>query len=286
MRVPVGQLVFDVDVSGPEGGDPVLLLHGFPQSRHAWDGVLPRLHAAGLRTVVPDQRGYSAGARPAGGPDDYALPLLAGDALRILDALGIRSAHVVGHDWGAVVAWYLGAHHFDRVRTLTAVSFPHPQSYWHALRHDPEQRELSRYIGYFVSPDSTAGMLADGAAQLRSLFAGAVAPEQVDRYVDLHTRPGVLDAALNWYRSGSLLAEHEGFPAVPVPTTYVSSDGDMAASRAAVEGTARYVTGPYHFVILAGVSHWQPEEAPERVAEEILRRAGTPPHGVSLHAWG
>ncbi|NEB40845.1 alpha/beta hydrolase [Streptomyces sp. SID14515] len=271
MRVSVGGLVFDVEVSGPEDGDPVLLLHGFPQSRHAWDQVVPALHSAGLRTIAPDQRGYSDGARPTG-PDAYALPLLAADATGILDALGVGSAHVVGHDWGAVVAWCLAARHSARVRTLTAVSFPHPEAYWYALRNDPEQRERSRYLAYFASPESTAGMLAHDAAQLRSLFGNQVAPEQVKRYLDLHTRPGVLDATLNWYRSGSLLAEHEGFGSVGVPTTYVWSDEDRAASRVAVDRTAEHVTGPYRSVSLEGIGHWQPEQAPDRIAAEVVRQ--------------
>lgn len=271
MRVAAGDLVFDVEVSGPDDGDPVLLLHGFPQNRHAWDRVVPALNAAGCRTIAPDQRGYSDGARPLGA-DSYALPLLAGDALGILDALGIESAHVVGHDWGSAVAWHLAARHAERVRTLTAVSFPHLEAYWYALRHDPEQRRLSQYLAYFVSPESTAGLLADEAAQLRSLFGDAVDPVQVRHYLDLHTRPGVLDATLNWYRSGSLLAEHEGLGPVTVPTTYIWSDGDLAASRTAVDRTALHVTGPYRFVLLPGITHWQPEQAPERVTAEILRR--------------
>ncbi|GHC50246.1 alpha/beta fold hydrolase [Streptomyces cinnamoneus] len=274
MRIPVGGLVFDVEVSGPADGEPVLLLHGFPQNRHAWDRIVPALHAAGLRTIAPDQRGYCDGARPTD-VDAYALPQLAGDALGILDALGLESAHVVGHDWGSVVAWYLAARHSDRVRTLTAVSFPHLEAFWYALRNDPEQRRRSGYLAYFASPESTAGLLADDAEPLRSLF-DAVDPDHVKHYLDLHTRPGVLDATLNWYRSGSLLAEHEGLGQVPVPTTYIWSDGDMAASRVAVDRTAEHVTGPYRFVLLEGVSHWQPEQAPQRVAEEVLRRVTGP----------
>ncbi|MFI8389875.1 alpha/beta fold hydrolase [Streptomyces sp. NPDC085540] len=271
MRVSVGELKFDVDVSGPEDGEPVLLLHGFPQSRRAWDRIVPALHEAGLRTIAPDQRGYSDGARPAGA-DCYALPLLAADAVGILDGLGIEEAHVVGHDWGSVVAWYLAARHSDRVRTLTAVSFPHLQAYWDALREDPKQRQLSRYLAYFVSPESTEELLADDAAQIRALFGDAVDPAQVRHYLDLHTRPGVLDAALNWYRSGSLLAEDQGLDPVAVPTTYIWSDVDMAAGRYAVDRTAAYVTGPYRFVLLEGITHWQPEQAPQSVAREILAR--------------
>lgn len=271
MRVSVGELKFDVDVSGPEDGEPVLLLHGFPQSRRAWDLIVPALHAAGLRTIAPDQRGYSDGARPLG-VDSYALPLLAADAVGILDALGIEKAHVVGHDWGSAVSWYLAARHADRVLTLTAVSFPHLQAYWDALREDPQQRQLSQYLAFFVSPESTDALLADGAEPIRSLFGDAVDPAQVRHYLDLHTRPGVLDATLNWYRSGSLLAEHEGLGPVAVPTTYIWSDQDMAAGRYAVDRTAAYVTGPYRFVLLEGVTHWQPEQAPKDVTREILAR--------------
>ncbi|MFJ9691434.1 alpha/beta fold hydrolase [Kitasatospora sp. NPDC101183] len=273
MQVPVGEFLFDVDVSGPDDGEPVLLLHGFPQSRHCWHAIAPELNRAGLRTIAPDQRGYSAGARPTGA-QSYALPLLGGDAVGILDALGVEDAHVVGHDWGAVVAWYLAAEHPSRVRTLTALSVPHLEAYWWALRNDPVQRQLSQYIAFFVTEESTAALLADDAAMLRTLFGPAVAPEQVERYLALHAQPGVLDATLNWYRSGSLLDSSERLRPVSAPTTLISSDGDGAASRTAVEKAADHVTGPYRLVTLEGVSHFQPEEAPERVTDEILARVG------------
>ncbi|MCG6495243.1 alpha/beta fold hydrolase [Kitasatospora sp. A2-31] len=273
MQVPVGEFRFDVEVSGPEDGEPVLLLHGFPQNRHSWDAIVPELNRAGLRTIAPDQRGYSPGARPAGA-DSYALPLLGADAVGVLDALGVESAHVVGHDWGAVVAWYLAAENPSRVRTLTAMSMPHLEAYWWALRNDPVQRQLSQYIAFFTDEASTAALLADDAAMLRSLFGPSVAQDQVERYLALHTQPGVLDATLNWYRSGSLLDSSERLGMVSAPTTLISSDWDRAASRKAVEKAGDHVSGPYRLVTLEGVSHWQPEEAPERITAEILERVG------------
>src|SRR3954469_22638266 len=121
MEIKARGLTFDVYEGGPDDGEPVLLLHGFPQDHREYDLLLPRLHAAGLRTYVLDQRGYSPGARPAE-VQAYRITEPVADAVAVLDALGIEKAHVIGHDWGAVVAWMLAGLHPDRLRTLTAVS--------------------------------------------------------------------------------------------------------------------------------------------------------------------
>src|SRR6266536_4294082 len=118
---------FTVDVGGPVDGPAVVLLHGFPQNRSMWTGVTPALHAAGLRTVAPDQRGYSPEVRPSD-VDAYRVAELAGDVLSIMDSHGIGWAHLVGHDWGAIVGWWLAARHPARVRAYTAVSIPHPRA--------------------------------------------------------------------------------------------------------------------------------------------------------------
>src|SRR3978361_580686 len=127
-----GDLVFDVRDSGPADGAPVVLLHGFPQNSSAFDRLSPVLHSAGLRTLAPDQRGYSPGARPRG-RSAYAPPEVGDDLLALLAAPGLQSAHLVGHDWGGVAAWALAAWHPWRVRTLTAVSVPHPAAMAQAL---------------------------------------------------------------------------------------------------------------------------------------------------------
>ena len=113
-------LTFDVVDGGPQDGEAVVLLHGFPQDSTAWNQVSPALHQAGLRTLAVDQRGYSPMARPRG-RRRYTLRETTDDVLALLDAAGLDKAHVVGHDWGGMVAWALGAWHPDRVRTLTAL---------------------------------------------------------------------------------------------------------------------------------------------------------------------
>lgn len=168
-----GGLTFDLRVGGPADGDPVVLLHGFPQNAAEWDGVTARLNAAGYRTYAPDQRGYSPSARPDG-VDAYALDHLVADVLSLLDHLGLASAHVVGHDWGAIVAWHLTARHPDRVRTLTALSVGHPRAFVTALRSDPDQRKKSSYIYFFRRRwIAERVLLAFNARTLRGVFAGS-----------------------------------------------------------------------------------------------------------------
>ncbi len=105
-----GDLTFELDDAGPLGGETVVLLHGFPTDRTSWHRMAPLLHAAGLRTLAPDQRGYSPGARPPGRAA-YRLEELLADVLALLDAAGVERAHVVGHDWGGAVAWLLAGNH-------------------------------------------------------------------------------------------------------------------------------------------------------------------------------
>src|SRR5688572_5632939 len=118
IQLAVGDETFDARVAGPEDGDVVLHLHGFPQTSWSWRAQLDALGAAGYRAVAPDQRGYSAGARPAD-VERYAIPNLVADVLGIADALGAERFHLVGHDWGAAVAWQVAGRHQARLRSLT-----------------------------------------------------------------------------------------------------------------------------------------------------------------------
>ena len=276
LRTDVGDLTFDVRVDGPDDGRPVLLLHGFPETSASWARVTPLLAEAGLRTYAPDQLGYSPGARPEE-PDAYALTNLTQVTADLMTALEVPVADVVGHDWGANVAWALAAWHPDRVRTLTAVSVPHPTAYTDAWRSDPEQKERSAYIRLFWQPGKAEEvLLEDDARRLRRMLGTeqvtGVPAEAVDEYVAVLSAPGALTAALNWYRAMS-----SGTPVDPVdrPTTYVWSDGDTAIGRAAAAGCARYVTGDYRFIELPGVTHWIPEQAPRELATAVLDRIAT-----------
>ena len=264
LRIPVGPLVFDAVAVGPPDGAPVVLLHGFPQTSRSWRGVWPALADAGFRVVAPDLRGYSPDARPDR-VEDYRLPLLVDDVVGMLDHLGAPTAHVVGHDWGAAIAWHVAARHPERLRTLTAVSVPHPVAFADALRGDPDQRAKSQYMRDWRSPDTEQAMLDGG---LVGIFGGMPA-EDVEHHVAVMRQPGALTAALSYYRAQSL-ADLDGFGPITTPTLYVWSDEDRALGATAAHATGDHVAGPYRFEVLPGVSHWVPEQAPDRLAALLL----------------
>jgi pimeloyl-ACP methyl ester carboxylesterase len=233
-----------------------------------WDGVLPRLHEAGVRTAAPGLRGYSPGARPAA-VEAYAMREIVGDVLGLLDALGWDAVDLVGHDWGAAAAWQVAARHPDRVRTLTAVSVPHPLALSTALRSDAEQQQRSSYIGLFrMAGKAEETLLAEDARRLRAML-DPIPPERAEAFVRPMTEPGALTAALNWYRAASR-NDLEGLGPVSAPTTYLWGTEDLGVARSAAEACAAHVAGPYRFVELAGVSHWLPETMPDAVAEAVL----------------
>lgn len=267
-------LTLDVHLLGPADGPVALLLHGFPQGAACWHAVAPRLAEAGLRVVVPDQRGYSPGARP----DDaagYALPAVVVDAVAVLDDVAGPGAGeralVVGHDWGAIAAWGLAGHHPDRVRALVAVSLPHPRAYGAALRADPDQQARSAYMRLFREVGHAEDvLLADDAARLRAMYDGSGLPaDQVDAYVEPFTDRALLTGALGWYRAMTG-PEFAAVPDVEVPTTFLWGEQDLAVSRRAAELCGDFVTGPYRFEPLAGASHWLPDTHADAVVAAAL----------------
>lgn len=259
-------LTFDVRDEGPAGGVPVILLHGFPQDATSYDRVLPHLHEAGLRTLVPDQRGYSAGARPPG-RSAYRMTELVGDVLALQDHAGLQTAHVVGHDWGGGVAWALAAAHPDRVETLTVLSTPHPAALVRSMLHSGQALK-SWYMGFFQLP-----VLPEVLARRslpRSLRRSGLPQPDVDHYVRRMAEPGALSGALGWYRAMPL-APAAAVPAVAVPTSYVWGSRDFALGRTAAVMTAGFVTGTYRFVELPA-GHWLPETRPQEVADLVIER--------------
>ncbi|MGY1688638.1 alpha/beta fold hydrolase [Geodermatophilus sp. SYSU D01105] len=261
-------MVFDVRDGGPPDGEPVVLLHGFPQDSTAWAAVAAGLHAAGLRTLAPDQRGYSPSARPTG-RSAYRLREVTADVLAMLDEAGLGSAHVVGHDWGGIVGWALAAWHPERVRTLTALSVPHPAAMARAMVTS-DQALRSYYMGLFQVPFLPERLLLVGGGEpLRRMFLRSDLPQDVcDHYVARMREPGALSSALAWYRALPFDAR-DPVGRVRVPTLHVWSTGDAFLGRAAIEATHRFVDAPYRLEVLQGVTHWIPELAPERVAELV-----------------
>lgn len=260
-------LRLDVRDEGPLDGEPIVLLHGFPQDSRSWNEVAPHLHAAGYRTLALDQRGYSPGARPAR-RRDYRIDLLVDDVVALVDSVPGGRAHVVGHDWGALVAWALAAHRPDLVHSMTAVSVPHPAAF---LRSFGTSMQLLRswYILAFQLPWIPEILLSNkmfaSAVLRRTGQPSAAAERDAARLAD----PAAVRGGLHWYRAVPLANVRATMKTVTVPTLMVWSDNDIAIGPAGVEATHRYVSGPYRAETLAGTSHWIPDEEPEELARLV-----------------
>jgi pimeloyl-ACP methyl ester carboxylesterase len=274
--VTVGELTFDVRMAGPSDGEVVILLHGFPQTSYEWRNQISALGEAGYRAVAPNQRGYSASARPAR-VDDYTVPLLVGDIVGLADAIGADRFHIVGHDWGAIIAWGVAVSAQDRVISASPVSVPHPDAFARVLG-DPTscQVEASSYFDLFVQPDSEDNFVANDNQGLRGFFAG-IEEEAVEDYVGVLGSKAALGAALNWYRA-NIADRQVNRPAtgmVHVPTMFTWSDGDTALCIDGAELTEEYVDAPYRFEVIEGVSHWIPDLASDQMTELLLDHINT-----------
>jgi pimeloyl-ACP methyl ester carboxylesterase len=272
LQLPARGLVFDALAAGPPTGELVVLLHGFPQTSASWTPLLGTLAAAGYRAVAPDQRGYSPTAR-ATTVRAYRMAELVADVVAIADRLDAAAFHLVGHDWGGVVAWRLAGRHPGRVATLTAVSTPHPRAFARALVGTQALR--SAYVPVFRIPRLPELLLgAHRQWGLRRLLAqDGLGAEWVDTYTRAMAQPGALSAALAWYRAATPFGLRA--PPVSVPTLYVWGSGDPALGPRAATTTGRWATGAYRFEVLPGAGHWLPEHhAGElgRLLLEHLRR--------------
>jgi pimeloyl-ACP methyl ester carboxylesterase len=283
LEVTANGLTFDARANGPSDGRAVVFLHGFPQTSFSWHHQLDALGAAGYRALAFDQRGYSPRARPAA-VEDYRIDALVSDVLAVADAWELDRFDLVGHDWGAMVSWVVAGRHPERVRTLSAVSVPHPRAFAAAFGGgaggdgggDDDQRQRSSYIEVFRAEGGVAerALLGDdGSGQgLRAMFDASglsSATDEVDRFVAAMLDPGAMTAALNWYRATEPHAMRD-VATITVPTLYVWSDDDIALGRAAAEATVDWVSGPYRFEVLHGVSHWIPETAPAELNRLLL----------------
>jgi pimeloyl-ACP methyl ester carboxylesterase len=246
-------------------GDPVLLLHGWPDSAALWRNQVPFLAGHGFRVITPDLRGFGRSSRPPE-VDSYKLANIITDVAGVLDALGVTAAHVVGHDWGAAVAWLTAMFLPDRVRTLTAISVPHLLA-----TQTRRQREMAWYQLFFQFEEIAEATLAhDDWAALRELAAGY---KDIDRAISDLSRPGALTASLNWYRANAaprMPGPRPELPPVTVPALGVWSDGDRYLDGARMRASGDLVRGPWRYEEIAGASHWIPLDAPDTLNELLL----------------
>jgi pimeloyl-ACP methyl ester carboxylesterase len=263
-RVDVDGVGIEYDVTG--AGRPVVLLHGFPDSGRLWRHQVPALADSGFQLVVPDLRGYGRSGKPEA-VEAYSLPLVAGDVLAILAELQIDRAHVVGHDWGAALAWALASLAPGNVDHLVALSVGHPSTFRRTL----EQRQKSWYMLLFQFPGIAERWLSqDDWANFRD-WAGHPDAEQV--IADLEAT-GSLTPGLNWYRANvppeSWVGPPVRLPPVLATTMGVWSTGDFALTEAQMTDSAANVAGTWRYERLDGPGHWLQLDAPDQVNGLLL----------------
>lgn len=254
-----GGLSLNVVVEGE--GPPVLLLHGFPDSWRLWRHQIPALVDAGFRVIAPDLHGFGESDRPEE-VDAYGVQAVIGDLAEILAALGVERAHVVGHDWGAAVAWVMAALVPQLVDRLVVLSVGHPAGF----RAAPvRQREMSWYMLLFQFRGvAEEALQRDDWRLFRELLRS---DGDIERYIADLSRPGALTASLNWYRANVppealFTGDLPLLPPVGCPTLGIWSSGDHYLSEELMVGSEAHVEGPWRYERIEGASHWIPLDVP------------------------
>jgi pimeloyl-ACP methyl ester carboxylesterase len=263
-----------LNVASAGSGSPVLLLHGFPDRWQLWADQLEALVEAGHQVIAPDLRGFGESDKPEP-VEAYRMPVLVADVAGVLDHFGVERAAVVGHDWGAGLAWQMAFRMPERVERLAVLSVGHGGT---ATVAGVRQRQLSWYMLWFLFPGvAEAALPAEDWRFFREWgWDGAQPGENAlcDRQIADLGRPGALPAALNWYRANIspmhyVRTEQLAGPMVSCPTMGVWSAGDAFLDEAQMQESARFVTGPWRYHRLDG-SHWIPATAASAVADLLV----------------
>ncbi len=263
-RVDVDGVGIEYEVTG--AGRPVVLLHGFPDSGRLWRHQVPALADAGFQVVVPDLRGYGRSGQPEA-IEAYSLSRLAADVMAILAQEKIAAAHVVGHDWGAALAWGIASLAPGYVDHLAVLSVGHPATF----RRTAEQREKSWYMLLFQFPGIAERWLTDN--DWANFRTWAWHPDTDQVIADL-TAAGSLTPGLNWYRANvppeSWVQPPPVLPPVQAPTMGLWSTEDIALTETQMTDSAQNVAGPWRYERLAGPGHWMQLDAPDQVNALLL----------------
>lgn len=265
-------------VAGPEDGELVVLLHGFPEFSYGFHHQMEALAASGYRVVAPDQRGYHLSDKPER-IDDYTIDKLSGDIAGLIEAFGETSAMVIGHDWGGAVAWHLAASKPDYVKKLIAINIPHPAAMPRVFMKNPLQWLKSSYMAFFQLPEVPEKLMAaNDFESMKQAMKGTARPDaftdqELERYKDAWSQPGALTGMLNWYRAirkGSLLQ----MPKAPLrmPVRIIWGLGDQFLSPMLATESLKFCENA-ELVWVGEATHWVHHEQPEivnRLIKEFL----------------
>jgi len=261
--------------AGPENGQPVILLHGFPEFWYGWREQIPVLAEAGYRIIVPDQRGYNLSDKPEG-VKSYRVDALAGDILGLIDALGYDKVHLVGHDWGAIVAWSFAILHPKRLHKLGILNVPHPAVMNQFLRRDKEQKRKSWYIFFFQLPWLPEFFLRsdDWRNSVRMLLGsskrGSFSKDDILKYKKAWAQPGAISSMINWYRASRRYPPRmPKKPRVSVPTLVLWGKQDVALSHRMAQPSIDYCDEG-KLIFFEDATHWVQHDKADEVNRLLL----------------
>lgn len=262
-------------MAGPQSGPPVFLLHGFPENWRCWIRQIPALVEAGCRVIVPDQRGYNLSDKPQG-VKAYRMDELVNDVIGLIDALGYEKVNLVGHDWGAVVAWVLANQYPERLNRLGILNVPHPAVMKRFLQRDFEQLRRSWYVFFFQLPWlPEAGMRADNwRGAVRALRGSGrmdtFTNEDIEKYKEAWSQPGAMTAMINWYRAA--LRYQPPIPAdarIHVRTLMMWGTKDLALSRRMARPSMDYCDEG-NLIFFPEATHWVQRDEAESVNHYLV----------------
>lgn len=268
-------ITLHVTQAGPEDGPLVILLHGFPEFWYGWRHQIDFLARQGYRVWVPDQRGYNLSDKPRG-LDAYRIDELAADVIGLIDAAGRDKAVLVGHDWGAAVAWWTALHHPRRLQKLSILNVPHPTVMQNALRGNLHQLRKSWYFFYFQIPwlPEFGLRVSNFGAAIQALRdtsrPGTFTEEDLIRYREAWSQPGALTGMINWYRA--ILRRQPTPPPSPritVPTLIIWGAQDKFLGRELAQPSLE-LCDEGRLVFLEEATHWVQHEEPERVNQLLM----------------
>lgn len=274
-RVDVGGLELHCVTQGR--GPLVVMLHGFPECWYSWRRQIPSL-ASRFKVVAPDMRGYNESDKPAG-VSEYRMAKLTADIKGLVEALGEKKAHLVGHDWGGVVAWSLAMEYPALVDRLVVMNAPHPAAFARQILSNPRQTRRSAYMFFFQLPAvPEMALRAFDCALLKRTFTGwminkdAITSEDLEQYARCASVPGALTGGLNYYRAmlrnvGALKALRGEVPPIKNPTLLIWAEEDRALGKELTYGLGRYFEGPLTIRYIPDCSHWVQQEQPLLVNE-------------------
>jgi pimeloyl-ACP methyl ester carboxylesterase len=247
--------------AGPQSGTPVVLLHGFPEFWYGWRLQIPALVEAGCRVIIPDQRGYNLSDKPEG-VKTFSMDELVKDVIGLIDALGYEKVNLVGHDWGAAVAWVVANQHPERLHRLGILNVPHPEVMKRFLKRDLEQLRRSWYILFFQLPWLPEALMRaqDWSAMVRALRdsgkAHTFTDADIEKYKEAWSQPGALTAMLNWYRAAARYQMPDMKDAlIRVPTLMMWGMKDVALSHRLARPSMDYCEEG-NLILFPEATHW------------------------------